>query len=296
MKYIAVSLVIPAFILLTEGCTDTVGQATRQASPPADFNHYWYDGLAELNSYRVQQERYGEMRDAQQVLVTVTEDLSAAKQVKLDNPEAAGADRLPVLKVNTVRRFHTGIYDYSITQSVFLPVDGSPMAKLTTAVQDWCGHVFTQLNRQDNGYRLREFSYFETEGDTDRPLPDAIPEDAFWAMIRLDPQKLPQGKHLLIPGTLPARFRHRLLQAENAVLSRTEETTTTTYTIDYPLLKRNLRIHFETAFPHRITGWEEREGDRLMSKGELIRSMRTDYWAKHNNADLPLRDTLMWHF
>lgn len=94
---------------------------TAQKSPstalPEGFNAYWYAGKAEISSYNVTQERYGEIRQAEQVNIFVTEDFSASKQVKLDNP--AGGDPVPVLKLNSIRRFHTGIYDYSIMQSSF---------------------------------------------------------------------------------------------------------------------------------------------------------------------------------
>ncbi|NJL73798.1 MAG: hypothetical protein HC892_00945 [Saprospiraceae bacterium] len=86
------------------------------------FEEYWYKGLAEVNSYDLQQSRYGEMRQGEAVLVFVTEPFSASKQVKLDDPERAGNDNVSVLKTNAIRKFNTGIYDYSMMTSVFTPV------------------------------------------------------------------------------------------------------------------------------------------------------------------------------
>lgn len=294
------SFFLPALLLLLSffhsACTQIDGQSEVRRVPTPDFNQYWFDGMAELSSYTVEQERYGEMRQAEKVLIFVTEDLSAAKQVKLDNPQDAGADRLPVLKLNTVYRFNTGIYDYSIAQSVFLPLDGSPTAKLACSVQDWCGHVYTQLNRTPKGYRMREFSYFEQEGEKDVTLADALLEDALWVMIRVNPAALPQGKQQLIPGLVHSRFRHIPLAVRPATLKLQAGTAESVYTIEYPEWGRTLRIQFETAFPHRITGWTEHEGEKRMSKGTLRRSMREAYWNKNDNDDLPLQDSLQWHF
>ena len=48
------------------------------------------------------------------VLIFVTEDFSASKQVKLDRPEKVPSDAVKVLKLNATRKFNTGIYPYSI--------------------------------------------------------------------------------------------------------------------------------------------------------------------------------------
>ncbi len=39
-----------------------------------DFNDYWYDGKAEITSYKLEQARYGELHEGYVVLVFVTED------------------------------------------------------------------------------------------------------------------------------------------------------------------------------------------------------------------------------
>lgn len=88
-----------------------------------EFTDYWYSGKAELSSYELKQSRYGEIRTGEVVLVFVTEPFSLKKQVKLDNPTKAGKDNVSVLKLNQVRKFKTGIYDYSIMTSTFTPVD-----------------------------------------------------------------------------------------------------------------------------------------------------------------------------
>lgn len=102
------------------------------------------------------------------MLIFVTEDFSNSKQVKLDNPEANMDDAVKVLKLNLVMKFNTGIYRYSIMESVFTPVYSGKhpdTLKLTSSSQEWCGNVFTQLNLDENSYNVRLFSYFESEGD-----------------------------------------------------------------------------------------------------------------------------------
>ncbi len=76
-----------------------------------------------MSTYDFLQNRYGEERTGEAILVFVTEDFSASKQVKLDNSAEAGKDKVPIMKLNHIRRFVTGIYDYSMTLSVFTPVD-----------------------------------------------------------------------------------------------------------------------------------------------------------------------------
>ena len=62
------------------------------------FGKYWYQGQAELNTYDLEQYRYGEKRNGEAVLIFVTEDFSREKQVKLDNPQQHEQDAQKVLK------------------------------------------------------------------------------------------------------------------------------------------------------------------------------------------------------
>lgn len=265
------------------------------------FGSIWYDGMAEVSTYAVTQERYGELREAAEVLIFVTEDFSSAKQVKLDDPAAAGADRVPVLKMNTVRRFHTGIYDYSIEQSVFTPLDVENhkfTLKTVTTVQDWCGQTFTQLNLADRGYRLRWFSYFEKEGDTDTLLSFAVLEDELLNRLRLNPASIPTGTVAILPSSIFLRLRHQPAQVFHADLQvlLSGPDTPSVLTVRYLDLPRTLDIFFESTFPHRILGWEERDRNRLSSKGTLRTSRRTPYWKENSQQYRYLRDSLALPF
>jgi len=291
-------------ILATQNCTDTSSQKTQPlvgatipnsfpaiALAPA-FNDYWYQGVAELCTYKVEQERYGEMREADQVNIFVTEDFSRSKQVKLDNAQAAGADKEPILKLNSLRRFETGIYDYSLMQSVFTPTSGAPTLKTTTTIQDWCGHVFMQMNLVPEGYKSRVFSYFESEGDQENLSPYTMLEDELWTKLRLSPFIIPTGAVKVLPSAWDARLRHKLIVVQNADIQIDKGVGESVLTLKYQTIPRTLQIRFETEFPYKIIGWEERNDGKLASKGTLVSTRRSAYWSEHNNEHAPLRDSL----
>lgn len=132
-----------------------------------EFKDYWYAGDAEITSYKLEQARYGEIREGSSVLIYVTEHFVSDKQVKADKSDPSN---IPVLKLNSVKKYLTGIYPYSIMSSSFYPVnDNNHALKLTFSAQEWCGQVFAQLNNREK-FELKSFSYFESEGDKDVKL------------------------------------------------------------------------------------------------------------------------------
>lgn len=307
MKIFLASALIAVLAFTTQNCSEQSNHKpaapTSPNTPPhnlaklsKEFAPYWYAGVAELCSYDVVQERYGEIRQAEQVNIFVTEDLSASKQVKLDNPAQAGTDRVPVLKLNSIRRFQTGIYDYSIMQSVFTPVGGQPSLKVSTSIQDWCGHVFSQYNLTDSGYRLREYSYFESEGDHETLLAQALLEDEIWTRIRLDPSSIPTGKMDVIPAALYNRFQHQPCSVQKAEIQLQEKGTESLLSLRYTDIDRSLTVRFNTEFPHEIRGWEELSAGNTISKGTLKAIRRSAYWGENNNVNEPLRDSLQLRF
>ena len=235
-------------------------------------------------------------------MVFVTEEMNPSIQVKADQP---GPENIPVLKLNAVRKFFTGIYPYSILTSVFSPVDMQtyPLPlKISSSTQEWCGHVYTQMNLNDDLYRVRMHSYFESEGDRDFEISDHVPEDAIWTMIRIAPYLLPRGELVMIPGTVHSRLAHRPLGPRKAVatLAPVDEKSNegrdlVRYEIRFPGEQRSLRIFFEQDFPYRIQKWEETGGGKKgkRRKEMTTRAVRTHtimdaYWRHHNNADRAL--------
>jgi hypothetical protein len=67
------------------------------------------------------------------------------------------------MKLNEVRDFQTGIYDYNVLTSVFARVAaGWPVAKLSFSSQEWCGHVYHQLIPRNDRVAEVFHSYFES--------------------------------------------------------------------------------------------------------------------------------------
>lgn len=272
----------------------TPGAALKDPDP-VEFREYWYPNGAEISRFRLQQSRYGETHAGDAVLVYVTEAMDPDLQVKADHP---GPEDIPVLKLNHTRKFFTGIYPYSILLSIFEraePGRSAPTLKISTSVQEWCGHVYTQLNFKNSGYRVRSHSYFEQEADRDFFLATTAAEDGLWTKLRIAPGALPQGETRMVVSTLYARMAHRPLAARQAVATLGESdgkslegSPLLVYTVDYPQEKRTLEIIFERTFPHRIQRWEERhtglDGTVAVTRAERTHTVMIDYW-NHNGRD-----------
>ena len=262
---------------------------------PDEFANYWYQGKAELNSYELDIRRYGERRIGDAILIFVTEDFSKEKQVKLDYPGRAGSDKISVLKLNGIWKFKTGIYDYSMMQSVFTPVELEqyPKAlKSTCTSQDWCGHTFTQFNLEGDDYRFREFSYFEGEGDQDYRVKDALLEDDLWNRIRINPSSIPTGEVDLIPGAFFSRLRHEAVKAKKARVSFQEAEESSVLVVEYLHLNRTIKIQFKREFPHQVLSWETQDESGTTTRAKLREQIRSPYWQMNSDQFLSYRDTL----
>ena len=307
-QIISGAFVLGGLVVLAPGCTDANGENTPReqleehpAIPDGNFGEYWYQGVAELNRFALKQARYGEVREGDAVLIFVTEDFLADEQVKLESAKD-GRDAPSVLKMNFVKKFITGLYPYSMMTSVFTPVDQLAWPhslKVTTSSQEWCGHTFTQLNRVDRGYRLRQFSYFEKEGDLDQEVQPDLLEDEVWTRIRLNPDDLPEGEVNILPGTMVSRLQHSRLVAVHAFAERSttelEGEKVMRYTLRYEKPARTLSIDYRATFPYEILAWSETYSDfgtELTTSAVRTDVMRINYWAKHGMMDTALRRQL----
>jgi hypothetical protein len=310
MRIIKIALGL-VFLLSFFGCKNEASENTSNAefvklSPQeSKFDDYWYQNKAELTSYKLEQARYGEIHQGEAVLVFVTEDFSASKLVKLDDPAATPKDAVKILKLNATRKFNTGIYPYSMMLSIFTPVELKKYPntlKITSSSQEWCGHTFMQANLEKNDYKVNLNSYFESEGDQEFKVDKVMLEDEIWNRIRIEPKGLPEGEITLLPGSIYTRLRHTEFKPENATATLKSDTKNAEfmiYEIQYTNLDRALKITFQKEFPFQIEGWEETYtsgwGDgakKLTTKATRNKSMMLDYWNKHNNADLGLRKDL----
>ncbi len=267
-------------------------EAVARAYP--SFDGYWYRGKAELNRYELQQSRYGALHPGEAVLIFVTEDFLKTKQVKFEG-KGDVKDATSVLKLNSYRRFYTGIYPYTVTTSVFSPAKHAkePPFKLTFTATEWCGQTFMQLNHRADHFQVEERSYFEAEGDRDTTLPVTLVEDALWTRIRQDPNTLPLGRIELLPAAHHVRLDHVPLKAMPAQASLTaDKHGKRTYRVNYDS-GRVLALTFETRFPYRIVSFEETpKADAPITRGTLTRSIMLPYWEKHGPQDAVYRQAL----
>jgi hypothetical protein len=256
------------------------------------FKDYWYAGEAEISSYKLEQVRYGEIREGHTVLIYVTEDFLPDVQVKADNHSRLN---IPLLKLNATKTFNTGIYPYSIMQSTFYPVinDGYPL-KISTSVQEWCGHVYTQLNNKDD-FEVKSHSYFQGEADESVKLEKTFTENSIWTQLRIDPKTLPIGPVKIIPSFEFIRLKHKPLKAYQA----DAELENSKYTLYYPELDRTLSINFNPEFPYNILSWEETivagfgsNSKHMTTKATKLKTVKSPYWEKNRNEDAGLRKEL----
>lgn len=265
---------------------------------PAEFSAHWHDGRAELDGYRLTISRYGAERIGQAVAIYVTEPFSESKRVKLDDPAKAGADAVDVLKLNFVRRFQTGIYDYNTMSSLFVRTrDLSPM-KLTFAATEWCGQVHEELEWRGARLAARTSSYFEGESaNATLAVPaGGVTEDELYVRLRgLLGEYLPAGGRRTVPflaSTLHRRLLHRPTTWGRATIERERAATSVkvpagtfacmTYVVR-PDDGREGRFWIESTWPHRIVRWRWTaapgvRGPGGHDAGELTGSARLAYW------------------
>jgi len=284
------------------------GPAPAAVNEP-EFGAYWRDGRAELDGYRLTVNRYGHPRAAQAVLVYVTEPFSASKHVKVDDPSKNPTDTFDALKLNFVRRFQTGVYDYHTMVSLFTrSLDFSPV-KVTFTSAEWCGQVCEQLDFTGSRVSERFDSYFEGESAV-RTLeipPAAVVEDDLFILLRgLRGAYLAPGRSSairILSSPFYSRLTHQPPKWLEASVSRlpgpeTIRVPAGSFLTDVYVVrirgKREGRFHIERAYPHRVIRWswkQEAQGDALASKlggtdaGELSGSARLEYWKLHDPGD-----------
>ncbi len=257
-----------------------------------EFNDYWYAGNAEITSYKLEQARYGEMREGTAVMVFVTEDFLPEVQVKADG---YSRENIKVLKLNATKNFNTGIYPYSIMQSTYFPAGNNKHAiKISTSVQEWCGQVYAQLNNREQ-FEVMSHSYFQSEADENFKLNKTWTENELWTKLRVDPKSLPTGEIEVIPSLEYTRLKHVPIKAYKATAKFNDGN----YTLNYPELKRELSIEFNSEFPHEINAWKESlvsgygsNAKTLTTKATKIKTIKSAYWNKNSNADAGLRTEL----
>lgn len=277
-------------------------QSGRAAEPTAPgvtydtaFWRHWSDGAAELAAYDLTFQRYGAARRGTAVTIFVKEDFANSARVKA-NPGRPASDRFPVMKLNLVQDFPTGIYDYNMMTSTFValePANGRPAgspAKVSFSSQEWCGQVYGQLLFDQSHIRRTVHSYFDGEADQEDTLEyptDGISEDTlvFWARGMAGPALRPgeSVKRPLLRSLEHARLAHQPLEWHSATLSR--DTSPRTVTVPAGEFRTDVYraiitkgdsavFYVERTAPHRIVRWETMDGHRA----DLVGSKRLKYW------------------
>ncbi len=286
----------------------TAGLSTATASALSfgdDFWKRWGDGKAELAGYDLTFPRYGELRKGTAVAVFVTETFSNSSRVKADPGKHPPSDEYPVMKLNLVQDFSTGIYDYNLMTSAFValtPVNGRPagaVTKISFSSQEWCGQIYGQLLFDAGAARLTSHSYFDGESDQARTL--AVPADALagdalllWARGLAAPALAPGERRevALVKSLRAARLMHQPVEMLRAALSRDAAPERVTVPAGaFEVERRRVEISggaswtilVEAAEPHRIVQWETSDGERA----SLLASDRLEYWRMHAEKDLP---------
>ncbi len=252
------------------------------------FTSYWYNNTAEITTYSLQMERYGEMREGTAVLIYVTEDFLPDEQVKANRRDE---ETIPILKLNSTKNFMTGIYPYSMMSSTFFPVltEGHAL-KVSTSIQEWCGNTYAQINNR-NAFEITSHSYFQNEADQNFNLEKTWLEDEFWTLLRIEPTALPTGEITAIPSLEFTRLRHKTIKPMRTVATLTEEGKLFSYSVFYPSLERTLTIWFEKEAPFVIEEWEEQIGE-FTSKAVKINQIQTPYWNNTSNTEESMREEL----
>lgn len=240
--------------------------------------------------------RYGELRRGTAIAIFVTEPFSDSLRVKADPGKHPDSDVFQVLKLNLVRDFPTGIYDYNLMTSAFVAVQpvgrlaaGLP-AKISFTAQEWCGQVYQHVLVRPPSMSYQIHSYFDGEADQQKRnewRDGGVAEDTlfFWARGLGEPF-MSAGETRTVP-VLPSlgftRLAHVPMVWRTATLSVSEnselisvpagpfETEVRTAEMDNG---RKWTFYVERSAPRRIIKWTVSDGEQ----GEMLRSERLPYW------------------
>lgn len=271
--------------------------ATAQVAPlfSGGFWKVWGDGQAEVASYDLTEPHYGKPRQGVAVAIWVSETFSNSARVKADPGKHPKTDEFGVMKLNLIKDFQTGVYDYNDMTSVFVATQsvngrgaGYP-AKISFSSQEWCGNVYHQLLFDPAQIRSARHSYFDGEGDANADLPypsSGVAEDVlpFWARGMAEPVLAPgESRAVEVLTSLQfVRDKHVPATWAKGTLQRGSQRTTITtpagsfqaetYTATLQHVKKTFYVEADGA--RRIVRWETSAGE----KGELLASERMKYW------------------
>jgi hypothetical protein len=263
----------------------------------AAFWKIWGDGQAELSSYDLTYPRYGKPRTGTAVTIFVTEPFSFSSRVKADPGRHPDSDVFPVMKLNLVEDFRTGVYDYNEQTSSFLSLDATrgagALTKISFSSQEWCGHSWLQVLMDPGKLRFTGHSYFDGEADRMHDMispPNGIHEEQlmFWARGMANPVLAPGESVELpyLPSLQSSRHSHKPLTWGKVKLTReaTKQRIGQSEVEVYRALPLSSAPHVyfvETAGTRRILRWQGPDGECA----DLIASERMKYWEMNKPGD-----------
>lgn len=280
-----------------EAGSPTVRATAAPAETPAPFDWpLWGDGNAEVASYTLTQPRYANTWSGTVTMIFVTEDFSWSARVKADDGQHPPDDIRKVMKLNQIRDFRTGIYDYHVMTSTFARLDGGdgmraldPL-KIAFSATEWCGMVYTELTPNPRKAQLTTHTYFDSDdvAPTVVPIPDDIVYgDAVPLLVRgFRGEWAADGVQKTVPylpTVMESRFAHTPLSVGSisvtrAPIVRQDVLGTPTDIVEYDVLAHpaevTTRWFVEAAGAHRIVGWESSSGEKAVLRGVD----RLPYW------------------
>lgn len=272
------------------------------APPDAEFWKTWGDGQAELSGYDLTFPRYGEKRRGSAVTIFVSETFSNSARVKADPGVHPDKDLFPVMKLNLVEDYQTGVYDYNDMTSAFVAlaaVNNRPLGsltKVTSSSQEWCGQTWQQLAFNDKSIRYVLHSYFDNEADQNKDLSSpakGVSEDQLllWARGMAAPYMKPGDSQQVpfLPGLRAVRQAHKPIAWTQATLSIAAKP----IKVPWAGQQKEVLVHtvaisggptrtyyVETTAPFRVIGWSSTTGE----EATLIKSIRSKYWQQNKEG------------
>ena len=217
------------------------------------FVDYWKNGKTEITKYELKENSISVGQGSLTFNVQYVEGV---------NKE----DSIQVLHSDFTGKIHKENYDYSAMTSSYLPLNLTlrPHAmKVINSVQEPAGNSFLALLQIPKSYEIVAKNTFKEKTKEHYILERQHLEDELWAKIRLNPNDLPMGDIEIIPSFAYWQSVRKSpsineAKAELKDYAGTEFTgkKLQLYSLDYPDLKRNLSIVFESDFPFEIVGWK----------------------------------------
>ncbi len=282
---IAAAVVLVILIVFAARCRSGSEEGSTWASHPL-----WQDGRAEINAYQAIAMRYGQPRSYTDYQIVVREPFSRRLLVKAD-PDHDPDDVLPVIKMNRILNYQTGVYAYHQMLSYFFDIEDMQPLKWTLAHFEWCGNTFKQFTRRKRQAKLETHTYWDVDADQvyDLQFDDqTVFYDQLPVWLRSQPLEPGSSRRLQIyptalfsKGPRPESVEAALTIPGYEEIDLADGTRRRAVLVQVGLPDGLHRFWFDPEFPHVLLGWEQPDGER----GRLQWSRRMRYWELNQPGD-----------